>query len=160
MVIECQGHFISIARDIIINIFADGQTDRSSPPNAVQLPGASGRASDDVSLTTSMFCERSSRAAPGVEHGTSRALRENHTTRASSQMSITPQELRRQHNLLSLAILTAEQERQRGDSNPCGQSPMDFESISITTRTHCLAEVLLPKENGTVNHATTEQSGT
>ena len=28
--------------------------------------------------------------------------------------------------------------RQRGDSNPCGQSPMDFESISLTTRTHCL----------------------
>ena len=29
-------------------------------------------------------------------------------------------------------------ERHRGDSNPCGQSPMDFESISLTTRTHCL----------------------
>ena len=28
--------------------------------------------------------------------------------------------------------------RQRGDSNPCGQSPMDFESISLTARTHCL----------------------
>ena len=27
--------------------------------------------------------------------------------------------------------------RQRGDSNPCGQSPMDFESISLTARTHC-----------------------
>ena len=25
--------------------------------------------------------------------------------------------------------------RQRGDSNPCGQSPMDFESISLTART-------------------------
>ena len=29
------------------------------------------------------------------------------------------------------------QKRQRGDSNPCGQSPMDFESISLTARTHC-----------------------
>ena len=28
--------------------------------------------------------------------------------------------------------------RQRGDSNPCGQSPMDFESISLAARTHCL----------------------
>ena len=27
--------------------------------------------------------------------------------------------------------------RHRGDSNPCGQSPMDFESISLTARTHC-----------------------
>ena len=30
--------------------------------------------------------------------------------------------------------------RQRGDSNPCGQSPMDFESISLTARTQCLAD--------------------
>ena len=29
------------------------------------------------------------------------------------------------------------QKRQRGDSNPCGQSPMDFESISLAARTHC-----------------------
>ena len=28
--------------------------------------------------------------------------------------------------------------RHRGDSNPCGQSPMDFESISLTSRTQCL----------------------
>ena len=27
--------------------------------------------------------------------------------------------------------------RHRGDSNPCGQSPMDFESISFTARTQC-----------------------
>ena len=27
--------------------------------------------------------------------------------------------------------------RQRGDLNPCGQSPMDFESITLTTRSHC-----------------------
>ena len=32
--------------------------------------------------------------------------------------------------------------RQRGDLNPCGQSPMDFESISLTARTHCLGESL------------------
>ncbi len=30
--------------------------------------------------------------------------------------------------------------RQRGDSNPCGQSPMDFESISLAARTHCLLQ--------------------
>ena len=30
--------------------------------------------------------------------------------------------------------------RQRRDSNPRGQSPMDFESISLTTRTRCHAE--------------------
>ena len=29
------------------------------------------------------------------------------------------------------------QKRQRRDSNPRGQSPMDFESISLTARTHC-----------------------
>ena len=28
--------------------------------------------------------------------------------------------------------------RHRGDSSPCGQSPMDFESISLATRTQCL----------------------
>ena len=27
--------------------------------------------------------------------------------------------------------------RHRGDSNPCGQSPMDFESISLAARTQC-----------------------
>ena len=27
--------------------------------------------------------------------------------------------------------------RQRGNSNPCGQSPMDFESISLTARAQC-----------------------
>ena len=27
--------------------------------------------------------------------------------------------------------------RQRGDLNPCGQSPMDFESITLTTRSRC-----------------------
>jgi hypothetical protein len=31
----------------------------------------------------------------------------------------------------------ASPKRQRGDSNPCGQSPMDFESISLAARTHC-----------------------
>ena len=28
--------------------------------------------------------------------------------------------------------------RQRGDLSPCGQSPMDFESITLATRSHCL----------------------
>ena len=33
--------------------------------------------------------------------------------------------------------LPKRQARHRGDSNPCGQSPMDFESISLTARTQC-----------------------
>jgi hypothetical protein len=32
-----------------------------------------------------------------------------------------------------------EKKRHRGDSIPCGQSPMDFESISVAARTQCLA---------------------
>ena len=28
-------------------------------------------------------------------------------------------------------------DRQRGDLSPCGQSPMDFESITLATRSHC-----------------------
>ena len=32
---------------------------------------------------------------------------------------------------------SAKQYRHRGDSNPCGQSPSDFESDSLTTRTQC-----------------------
>ena len=32
---------------------------------------------------------------------------------------------------------TDHNERHRGDSNPCGQSPMDFESISLAARTQC-----------------------
>jgi hypothetical protein len=31
------------------------------------------------------------------------------------------------------------EERHLGDSNPCGQSPMDFESISLAARTQCHA---------------------
>ena len=30
------------------------------------------------------------------------------------------------------------QSTHRGDSSPCGQSPMDFESISLAARTQCL----------------------
>ena len=29
------------------------------------------------------------------------------------------------------------EKRQRGDSNPCGQSPMDFESIPLAARAQC-----------------------
>ena len=32
----------------------------------------------------------------------------------------------------------AQPKRHRGDLSPCGQSPMDFESISLAARTHCL----------------------
>ena len=32
---------------------------------------------------------------------------------------------------------SAATKRHRGDSNPCGQSPMDFESISLAARTQC-----------------------
>ena len=44
--------------------------------------------------------------------------------------------------LFLLSLLESSGKRQRGDSNPCGQSPMDFESISLTARTHCLGESL------------------
>ena len=36
--------------------------------------------------------------------------------------------------------------RHRGDSNPCGQSPMDFESISLTARTHCHIDIVIKCE--------------
>ena len=36
-----------------------------------------------------------------------------------------------------LSLTGCRKKRQRGDSNPCGQSPMDFESISLTARTNC-----------------------
>ena len=38
---------------------------------------------------------------------------------------------------VAVAFPAAQQKRHRGDSNPCGQSPMDFESISLTARTQC-----------------------
>ena len=34
--------------------------------------------------------------------------------------------------------------RHRGDSSPCGQSPMDFESISLAARTQCLLPAGVP----------------
>ena len=41
-------------------------------------------------------------------------------------------------HVASVGVLPAVQhKRHRGDSNPCGQSPMDFESISLTARTQC-----------------------
>ena len=48
--------------------------------------------------------------------------------------------------LFLLSLLEGSGRRQRGDSKPCGQSPMDFESISLAARTHCLgrAAVLRP----------------
>ena len=50
------------------------------------------------------------------------------------------------------SVTTTEQNRlrlqggQRWDSNPCGQSPMDFESISLAARTHCHVHVPMQKE--------------
>ena len=37
----------------------------------------------------------------------------------------------------SLMKTQAAMNRQRGDLNPCGQCPMDFESITLATRSHC-----------------------
>ena len=37
--------------------------------------------------------------------------------------------------------------RQRGDSNPCGQSPMDFQSITLAARSHCLGAHGLPNQS-------------
>ena len=36
--------------------------------------------------------------------------------------------------------VAARPKRQRGDSNPCGQSPMDFWSITLATRSRCLSQ--------------------
>jgi hypothetical protein len=94
----------------------------------------------------STFRERSLRAAPGTEPGIYRALRENHTTKPSSQMSITATAA------LSRATLPAQtfvpcntysrtRTTARG-SNPCGQSPLVFESLSLTTPTLCLAVIM------------------
>ena len=48
------------------------------------------------------------------------------------------QQSRRSARWLCWACLGDEAARRhRGDSNPCGQSPMDFESISLATRTQC-----------------------
>ena len=41
---------------------------------------------------------------------------------------------------LQLALFV---KRHRGDSNPCGQSPMDFESISLAARTQCLDKLFV-----------------
>ena len=42
------------------------------------------------------------------------------------------------HFLNEGALPAGAKKRHRGDSNPCGQSPMDFESISLAARTQCL----------------------
>jgi hypothetical protein len=45
------------------------------------------------------------------------------------------------HEMINMVLETIRlmsEKRHRGDSNPCGQSPMDFESISLTARTQCL----------------------
>jgi hypothetical protein len=41
-------------------------------------------------------------------------------------------------NMVLEIIRLMSEKRHRGDSNPCGQSPMDFESISLPARTQCL----------------------
>jgi hypothetical protein len=41
-------------------------------------------------------------------------------------------------NMVLEIIRLMSEKRHRGDLNPCGQSPMDFESISLTARTQCL----------------------
>ena len=40
------------------------------------------------------------------------------------------------HSLIARSA-TGNGKQHQGDSNLCGQSPMDFESISLTARTHC-----------------------
>jgi hypothetical protein len=41
-------------------------------------------------------------------------------------------------NMVLEIIRLMSEKQHRGDSNTCGQSPMDFESISLTARTQCL----------------------
>ena len=45
---------------------------------------------------------------------------------------------------LSISLFLCPRKRHRGDLNPCGQSPMDFESISLATRTQCHVPSPLP----------------
>jgi hypothetical protein len=52
--------------------------------------------------------------------------------------SLLNDDLREMINMVLEIIRLMSEKRHRGDSNPCGQSPMDFESISLTARTQCL----------------------
>ena len=61
-------------------------------------------------------------------------LKERRVTNATIRVLFVPVEA-----LLPKCPIQYKLSRHRGDSNPCGQSPMDFESISLTARTQCLA---------------------
>ena len=69
-------------------------------------------------------------------------LRRAATPAASSQLSISilsNKTNQRNHDYCHAALLCdGAIHRHRGGSNPCGQSPMDFKSISLAARTHCL----------------------
>ena len=43
-----------------------------------------------------------------------------------------------------MLALPCTEQRHRGDSSSCGQSPMDFESISLAARTQCHARHARP----------------
>ena len=94
-------------------------------------------------------------STPGVEPGLSRPRRDVLTTRRCgliphknlmlapcpltaliipSVMGSAPRSALHRYSTPSFFSLI---HRHRGDSNPCGQSPMDFESISLAARTQC-----------------------
>ena len=55
------------------------------------------------------------------------------------------------------AMSSRRKNRHRGDSNPCGQSPMDFESISLAARTQCHCSGHSSSRSG---HRSRSKSGT
>ena len=82
-------------------------------------------------------------------------LRRAATPAASSQLSISilsNKTNQRNNDYCHAALLCAgAMHRHRGDSNPCGQSPMDFESISLAALTQCLrhrSPAMLPRAPG------------
>ena len=50
---------------------------------------------------------------------------------------VAPKMCWRNHPCLPRGKMVPGEKRHRGDLSPCGQSPMDFESITLTTRSQC-----------------------
>jgi hypothetical protein len=87
---------------------------------------------------------RASRMLSGCDTTTPRAL-DGHSATAhgpskyASRLWIGGYDLVHPFAIMTITCNQPEAKRHRGDSNPCGQSPMDFESISLTARTQCHA---------------------
>ena len=77
---------------------------------------------------------------PGIEPGTIRYLLHLQSNALPTELCSVTSYQRRHLTLYCKTQLPRKtrNKRQRRDSNPRGQSPSDFESDSLTTRTHCL----------------------